>query len=95
MVLKWESDVSIYLLEPGQEFFMHYEYWPGTIPTFIKHESSNIIMHDVSIRKQQKILNQDCRDYQKEPYLGKHKTIFLNYTLVLLIIITLSLVNVK
>ena len=49
-------------------------------------------MHDVSIRKQQKILNQDCRDYQKEPYLGKHKTIFLNYTLVLL---TLSLVNVK
>ena len=85
MELKKESVVMIYLLEPGQEFFMHYEYWPGTMPTFIKHESSNIIMHDVSIKKHQKILNQDCRHEQKESYLGKPKTIFVNYTLVLLI----------
>ena len=84
MVLKRESDVRIFLLEPGQDFFMHYEYWPRTIPTFIKHESSAIMLQDVSIKKQQKILNQDCRHEQKESYLGKPKTIFVNYTLVLL-----------
>ena len=93
MVLKRESDVRIFLLEPGQEFFMHYEYWPRAVPTFIKHDSSAISLQDVSIKKEQKILNQDCRHEQKESYLGNHKTIFLNYTLVLLIII--SLVNVK
>ena len=78
MVLKRESAVRIFLLEPGQEFFMHYEYWPRTIPTFIKHESSSIMLQDVSIKKEQQILNQDCRDEQKESYLGKYKYIFLN-----------------
>ena len=85
MVLKRESDVRIYLLEPGQEFFMYYEYWPRTIPNLIKHESSAIMLQDVSIKKEQKILNQDCRHEQKESYLGKHQYIFLNYNSVLLI----------
>ena len=71
-VVKRESGVRINLLEPGQELFMYYEFWPRTVPNLIRHENG-ATMHDVSIEKEQKILHKDCKDEQEECYLGKNK----------------------
>ena len=67
------SEFWIYLVEPGDEFFLHYDFWPDPIPSVFKH-SVDALYLDISIKKQQETFQSQsgkyCRPKEQELYTG-------------------------
>ena len=65
------SEFWIYLVEPGDEFFLHYDFWPDPMPPVFKH-SVDALYLDVSIKKEQATFQSGkyCRPKEQELYTG-------------------------
>ena len=58
-------------MEPGDEFFLHFDYWPDPMPSVVKLKS-NVKSRDISIRKAETSINSDCMPIKEVTYIGTH-----------------------
>ena len=63
------ADIWIYLLEPGDEFFLHFDYWPDPMPSVFRIKD-NIKSQDVAIKKQETHVNNACKPIKEGTYVG-------------------------
>ena len=66
-----ESDLWIYVLEPGDEFFLHLDFWPEPMqPIFRIEKKTNT--QDVAIRKTEIRKDENCMPSTAGRYVGKY-----------------------
>ena len=68
------SDLWIYLIGPGDEFFLHYENWPDPFPFTFRH-MGRIMTQDVVMKKHLSFDDsQHCETkVGEQPYIGMYK----------------------
>ena len=58
------------MLEPGQEYFLHYDIWPDPMAPVFKH-SKTTLYQDVLIAKHEEHSSKDCTPTEEEGYTGR------------------------
>ena len=69
-----ESDLWIYVLEPGDEFFLHLDFWPEPMqPIFRVEKKTNY--QDVAIHKTEIHKHENCQPISDGRYVGKYMSL--------------------
>ena len=66
---KENSDFWIYVHDRGEEFYLHYDFWPS-VP-FIHHSTKEEYFADIVVRKELEVQNDKCSD-DSYNYFGKY-----------------------
>ena len=59
MILNGTNEFLLYIHGKGEEYFLHYEYWP--MAPYIYHSKNQEYWEDIAIEKELYIKNQDCK----------------------------------
>ena len=65
-----DSEFWIYVHDKGQEFYLHYDFWPS-VP-FIHHSVPNEYFADVVVTKELEIRNEKCEE-EAYDYFGNFR----------------------
>ena len=66
---KEKSDFWIYVHDRGEEFYLHYDFWP-TVP-FIHHSTEEEYFADIVVKKELEVQNEKCSE-ESYDYFGKN-----------------------
>ena len=69
-----DDEFWIYFHDVGEEFFLHYDYWPS-VPPF-NHVKQQEMMLDVGVRKEMDISDDGCTTEEKYSYFGSFLNIY-------------------
>ena len=72
LVFKEGSEFWIYVHDKGEEYYLHYDFWPN-VP-FIHHSTEEEYFADIVVNKKLDVEHENCRD-EDYNYFGKLITI--------------------
>ena len=73
LLLHEDKEFLIYVHDKGEEFYLHYDFWPN-VP-FIHHSVPSEYFADVEVKKQLEVQSENC-DHQSYDYFGMYNYLF-------------------
>ena len=64
-----EIDVLLYLHDKGEEYYLHYDFWP--IVPFVHEFKQKEAFADIVVRKELEVQNENCHD-ETYDYFGNY-----------------------
>ena len=71
LIFKEDSEFWIYVHDKGEEYYLHYDFWPN-VP-FIHYSAKEEYFSDIVVKKELEIQNEKC-EKDSYDYFGKHAT---------------------
>ena len=70
LVFKEDSEFWIYVHDKGEEYYLHYDFWPN-VP-FIHYSAKEEYFSDIVVKKELEIQNEKC-EKDSYDYFGKYE----------------------
>ena len=72
LYLVQDKDFWIYFHDEGEEYFLHYDFWPNVPPFY--HVRGKDMMIDFGVRKELEVSNDGCKSEVNYSYTGNSFT---------------------
>ena len=73
-MFKEESEFWIYVHDKGEEYYLHYDFWPNVI--FTHYSTKKEYFSDIVVKKELEVQNENCNEEMYD-YFGKYTWLIL------------------